>query len=201
MVIAVLENLGAIEQRVYRSYWDDGLLDTFASIGVLAIGLSWMNDWHAAAAIIPAVLAPLWKPTRQRLIEPRLGVVEFTEDRERRNNRQLKLVLYFGIACLILGVETYFLRDRLGINPTVSLIAALPAFLLALMAAIVSVLVSTGRFVAYAACLVIAGLVGVINDWRPGPILALAGSIMLVFSIAVLAGFMRNNPREVEGVE
>ena len=176
----MLDNMGAVERRVYQAYWNDGLLDVFASLGVLTIGLFWILDWVAAAAIVPAWLALLWAPIRRRFIEPRLGLVEFTEDRERRNTRQLKLVLYFGIACLIIGVEVYFLRGRYGIGPSISLIAGLPAFLLALMAVIASVLVATSRFIAYSVMLVISGIVG-----------ALAGSEQMnAYSFAAVGGVL-----------
>lgn len=197
----MLDNMGAIEQRVYRAYWNDGLLDVFGALGILAIGCFWILDWAAAAAIIPALLVPLWKPARCRFIEPRLGMVEFTEDRERRNARQLKLVMYFGIACLIIGLETYFLRGRFGIDPSTSLIAALPAFLLALMGVIVSVLVATTRFLAYAGILVISGILGALQGWRPGPIMALAGALILAISVVVLIRFLARNPREPERAE
>lgn len=197
----MLENLGTIERRVYRAYWDDGLLDLFAAVGVLAIGLFWLRDWAAAAAIVPVWLVPLWGPTRRRLIEPRLGTVEFTARRERSNARLLKLVLYAGIACLIIGLETYFLRDRLGIEPPISLIAGLPAFLIAIMAVVTSFLVGSRRFIAYGMVLAITAVFGATSDWTPGLILAVAGFAMLLISATVLARFMWSNSPETEGPE
>jgi hypothetical protein len=197
----MIENLGAIERRVYSTYWNDGLLDLLASVGVLAIGFFWMRDWAVAAAIIPAWLVPLWTPLRRRLVEPRIGMLEFADDRERLNKRHLRLVVYFGIACLILGLEMYFLRDRFGPGPSVTFIAGLPAFLLAVLALITAFLVSNARFIIYSGTLVCAGVYGALNDWRPGQILALAGIIMLSVSIVVFTKFLHDNPRQPENVE
>ncbi len=194
----MLENLGAVERRVYAAYWDDGLLDMFAAVGVLAIGLFWLRDWAAAAVIVPAWLVPLWKPVRVRFIEPRLGAVQFTKERERRNTRRLKLTIYFGIACLVLGLELYFLRDRLSISPSVSMIAGLPALLLAVMSVIAAILVSSGRFLVYSAVLVVVAVVGALNDWHPGLILATAGACNLAIAVVVLTGFLRENPSGLE---
>jgi len=197
----MLENMGAIENRVYRAYWNDGLLDVFAAVGVLAIGVSWMFDLVVAGAITPALLVPLWGPFRQRFIEPRLGTVEFSDERERTNRDRLRLVFLLGVGAFALGVSLYFLRDRLALDPAVSLIAGLPAFLLAVLAAMTALLVSTGRFLVYAALLIVAGGVGAGIGWEPGRILVSAGIPILLIASAVLVRFFRNNPVAVEDLE
>jgi hypothetical protein len=55
-------------------------------------------------------------------------------------------------------------------------------------------LVSTGRFLVYAALLVVAGGVGAVSGWEPGPILVSAGIPILLMASAVLVRFVRNNP-------
>lgn len=85
-----------LERRVFRSYWDDGLLDVFAAIGVTAIGLLWLRDIPAGAVIVPPLLIPLWAQVRRKWIEPRAGFVEFSDDREYRSKRLLRLVFYLG---------------------------------------------------------------------------------------------------------
>jgi hypothetical protein len=194
----MLEDMNWLERKVFRCYWDDGLLDLFGATGVFVIGLCWLRDLPVGAAIVPALLVPFWAPVRQRYIEPRLGMVEFTAERERRNRRLLRLVMYLGIGALILGIELYFFRDSLRAAPSLSLIAALPAFLLAILAAITSVLISSGRFLGYAGILIVVGIAGAVSDWTPGLILATAGVPMLAISIGLLARFVRANPLESE---
>lgn len=190
----MLENLGTIENRVYRAYWNDGLLDLFGAIGLVAIGISWTFDFVVAGAITPALLVPLWTPCRQRFIEPRLGMVEFSDARERTNKNRLRLVFLLGFGTFALGVGLFFLRGKLALDPDISLIAGLPALLLAVLAALTALLVSTARFLAYAALLAIAGAVGAAMGWEPGRILLSAGIPILLCAIVVLARFLSNNP-------
>jgi hypothetical protein len=190
----MLDNMNLLERKVFQSYWDDGLLDLFAAIGIFLIGVSWLRDFPVGAVFVPALLVPFWNPVRRKVIEPRLGLVEFTEARERRNQRLLKLVMYIGIAVLILAIELYFVRDSLPVEPTVALIAGLPAFLLALLAIITAALIGSARFVAYALILVTTGVGGALLDWGPGKILAVVGGIMFVIAGCLLIQFIRANP-------
>ena len=191
--------MNLLERKVFQHYWNDGLLDVFAAIGIFLIGVSWLRDFPVGAVFVPALLVPFWNPVRRKVIEPRLGFVDFTEARERRNQHILKLVMYFGIAVLILAIELYFVRDSLPVEPTVALIAGLPAFLLALLAIFTAALVGSTRFFAYALILVLTGVSGALLDWTPGLILAVAGGIMLVIAGSLLFRFLRlNEPGETE---
>jgi len=190
----MLENMNSLERQVYRTYWNDGLLDLFGAVGVLAIGVAWLADAHVFGAIVPAMLVPIWSPLRQRLIDPRLGLVEFSDDRERRNRKQLGMVAALGAGTLGLALILYFVRTRLGIDADLSLVAALPALLLALLAIITALLVSTARFLLYAAMLAISGVAGALYGFEPGPILVIAALPILGIALHVLGRFLRNNP-------
>ncbi len=192
----MLDNLGAIEQRVYRTYWNDGLLDLFAAVGVLGIGISWIVGFPVGGAILPALLVPLWGPVRQRFVEPRLGMVEFSDAREQRNASTLKFAVALGFGVFALCIILYVLRDRLDFDPSVTLVAGLPAALLGLLAVITAVLVASPRFLAYSAILVIAGVIGALNGWEPGLILVEAGAIMLIVALAVFVRFLQDNPAD-----
>ena len=128
-------------------------------------------------------------------------MVEFTEKRERTNRSRLLLVILLGIGAFALVVSLYLLRNRLALEPSVSFIAGLPALLLAIPAALTAMLVSTGRFLVYAALLVIAGGVGANTGWEPGPILVSAGIPILIIASTVLLRFVRNNPIATEDLE
>ncbi len=193
----MLDNLGTIEQRVYRTYWNDGLLDLFATVGVLGIGISWIVGFPVGGAIVPAMLVPLWGPFRQRFVEPRLGMVEFSDAREQRNANMLKLAVLLGLGVFALSVTLYVLRDRLALDPSVQLVAGLPAALLGLLAVITAILVASVRFLVYSAVLVvIAGVIGALNGWEPGLILVEAGAIMLIVALAVFVRFLQDNPAD-----
>lgn len=194
MVIAVSESLGVIERRVYRAYWNDGLLDLFAAAGVLAVGVFWIVGIPVGAAITPVLLVPLWGPLRKRLIEPRLGMVEFSDARERRSAVLLRRAMLLGSGFFALGVALYSYRENLPADPPVSLVAGLPAVLLGLLALITTVLVATPRFLAHAAILVVAGAAGALLGVEPGWTLTAAGTAMLAIAVVALARFFRDNP-------
>ena len=183
-----------LERRIYRHYWDDGLLDLFAGVGVALIGVSWMHGYAAAGAIVPAVLVPLWQPIRQRLVEPRLGLVEFSDSRERQNRKRLKLVAYLGIIALIAALELYFQRELLPAVPGTRLVAGLPAIMLAALAVIAAMLIASARFLVYALILLAIGPAGAWLGWSPGAIMAVGGAVILVIATAVFTIFLRANP-------
>jgi hypothetical protein len=184
----------SLERRVYRHYWDDGLLDLFAALGVVLIGVSWMRGYAAAGAIVPAMLVPLWQPFRQRLVEPRLGFVEFSDALERQNRKRLRLVVYLGIIALIAALELYFQRELLTANAGVRLVTGLPAMLLAFLAVTTALLIASVRFLIYAVILLLAGFLGTWLGWSPGAIMAFGGALMLTVATAVFTMFLRANP-------
>lgn len=190
----MLENMKSLERQVFRTYWNDGLLDLFGAIGVLGIGIAWLADAHVFGAIVPAMLVPIWAPLRQRLIEPRLGFVEFSDDRERRNTKRLGMVAAFGAGMLGFAMALNFVLSRSGMHADVSLVAALPLLLLALLAIITALLVSVWRFLLYGAWLAISGIAGALYGIEPGPILVATAVPMLGFALFVLGRFLHNNP-------
>ena len=183
-----------LERRLYRHYWDDGLLDVFAAFGVFLIGVFWLRGVPPAAAIVPALLVPFWQPARRRLVEPRLGFVEFSTVREQMNRKRLRLTLYAGIAALILALELYFARGSLPADRAAHLVAGLPAMLLSVLGAATAILIASARFLVYSAVLLLAGVAGARLGWSPGAILTAAGSGMIVIALAIFATFLRANP-------
>lgn len=187
---------GSLEKRVFRSYWEDGLLDLFAALGVLIVGVSWAFDFPVGGALAPALLIPLWGPIRQRVIEPRLGRVEFTDDREHRTRATLRAAIYVGLGVLALAILAYLGRDRIGALGAAGLSAGLPAVLLAIMAVLAAILIASPRFVLYAGVLVTAGVAGALQGLEPGRILLEAGAFILCVAVFLLTRFFRANPAE-----
>jgi hypothetical protein len=190
----MLDNDHSLERRLYQHYWDDGLLDIFSALGVFLIGVFWLRDLPPAAAIVPALLVPAWQPTRRRLVEPRLGFVEFSDERERLNRRRLRLTLYLGIAAMIVALELYFARKALPAEPAMQLVAGLPAILLAAPAAVTAILIARPQFLVYAVVLLTAGFAGALSGWSPGAIMVAAGAGMFVIAATIFARFLHTNP-------
>ncbi len=77
-------NLKEIERRAYMSYHQDGLLDIFAGMYILAFGLGIIMDllWESGFGVImPAILIatalPLWIAAKRKITMPRIGYVNF----------------------------------------------------------------------------------------------------------------------------
>ncbi len=105
-------SLESIEQEVYGSQHRDGLLDIFAGVGLLAIGISWLTDYAWAGAIVPALLVPLWKPFRSRITEPRAGRVEFGAERRLLERRKMAALFAGGVLTMLLAVAIFFQIDE-----------------------------------------------------------------------------------------
>lgn len=197
----MLNDLNALEQKIFQTYWDDGLLDGFAAVGVLFIGMAWWRGFPVLGAIVPALMVPLWAPLRERLVEPRLGMVEFSDAREQANRRWLVGSLLGGVLVLILALAFYFMQNGIASLQVSNMIAALPAALLAVLAMLVAMMLSCARFLGYALVLLAASFVGLTLNWEPGSILVLAGGVMLLMALFTFLRFLGENPTNPDGGE
>ncbi len=180
-----------LERRLFRQYWDDGLLDVFSGVGVIGIGICWAVDLVALGAIVPAMLMPFWKPLRRALVEPRAGLVEFSDERAARSRRLLRDSVWLGVFLLGAFVVLY-VRTRSGPGDLLPLIApAIPALLLGLLAAVAGLALGLPRFLLYAVLLGACGLGVAVTDSRP-EIAMIAGGILLCSGGAwLLTRFLR----------
>lgn len=184
----------SLEHNLYRHYWDDGLLDLFSGIGVLGIGLFWIFDVVVGAAILPAMLVPLWAPFREKITVPRMGLVEFSGQRERRTQNFLVKVFLAGSGSFLLALLLYFYVRANGLPANVSLIAGLPAFLLGVLGIFSAVLTGAQRFFIYGAWLIIAGVICALAGAGPGVPMVVGGAAITFCAMVLLAHFIRKYP-------
>jgi len=182
-----------LERSAYSAWWSDGLLDLFAGIGISAIGLAWILDGVVFGAITPALLVPLWHPLRQKLIEPRLGFVEFTPERSATMMQFVQGALTAGLGLFALVILAYFLLPR-GLNGPIAWIAALPTTLLALPAFAFSLHSHSYRYAVFGLVLVAIGIETAIYDWQPGPGILAGGLVILLSGLFRLMAFVRSHP-------
>jgi len=139
----------SVESTLFRSYWDDGLLDVFAGIAVIGIAALWAVDLVVLGSIVPVVLIPFWSPLRRRVVEPRVGYVEFSESRTAGNRRWLASSAALGVVVLALVVSLYAtVRNEPGEWLRVAA-PGIPAVLLGVLAMLVSVGLGLPRFLVY----------------------------------------------------
>ncbi len=185
---------GNLQSRVLKSSWNDGLIDLFAGIGVLVIGVSWHFHFAALGGIAPALLVPLWQPLRRRLVEPRTGYMEFGEQTRLRLSRSLLTMLLLGVGTLGLGVATYFYAGGGVLTADVKLIAGLPAFLIGFAALVAGFSFGIPRFPLYALVLIGGGVITALLGLEPAPAMMAGGSAAALVGAVVLGRFLKDHP-------
>ena len=190
--------LSSLEADIFKSRFDDGLLDCFAGFALAVIGISWWLHLAVLGAITPALLVPLWLPLHKRLIEPRLGQVEYSARRKRLLGKSHRYALLIGAFMLVLGVAIYFWAqprqsDSAGILPLI--IPLLPGVLLGIMSVVAAQLISAARFVVYGVMIAaLACLLSLGFGMKPGVYMSLAGVTVLLAGIVRVLKFIKRYP-------
>lgn len=183
-----------LERRLLHQSWDDGLIDLFFGVSLLLIGLAWQFDLVPLGAIGPALLVSIWKPTRQRLIEPRTGYAEPGAGTRGRLSRGVSMLLAVGVVSFLSGVVVY-LFARQGRPVSLSgIVPGLPALIIAVGAMLASQAFVLPRFAAYAIVLAAAGAATIILGGHPAPSMLSGGLVVTVTGAALLARFIRRHP-------
>ena len=107
-------NLKEIERKAYMSYHQDGLLDIFAGLYILAFGLGIYATiiWdYSFGLIMPgaliAIIIPIWIAAKRKITIPRIGYVNFGM----RGSNKLTAVF---IGMLVLGLGAFFAVTLVG---------------------------------------------------------------------------------------
>lgn len=182
-----------LERRLFRQYWDDGLLDVFSGVGVLGLGICWAVGLVAVGAVVPALLVPLWVPFRRRFVEPRAGMVEFADQRVDQNRRGLAGSALIGLVALAAVAALAFWAAPNPAGPLRAMAPALPALLLGLMAVVAGLILGLPRFVVYAGLFAVAGLGVAVTDSRPEVAILAVGLLVLASGAWRMSRFLRLN--------
>jgi len=184
------------ETRLFSSFWDDGVLDLVAGAGVALIGLGYLFEQYLVVAVVVPLGLTAWLVLRKRLVEPRAGYVEFSRGRRERLGRELLGAVALGGGLLALLLLLLFMRDRVA--NLGGLDAAVPALLLALMAAVTAGLTRAWRFAAYATLFAVAGIGTVLMAAGPWLPLLIGGVVVWVTGAVLLARFLAASRRFLE---
>ena len=193
---------GAVEKRITRVYWNDGLLDTLAGLAVIGIGVAWLTDLVPLGAVLPASLVPLWKPLRAKITEPRLGYVDFSEPQHARDKKFLVGTIAAGVLVFALVITMiYFGVGRQEKTEFHRMAApALPLLILAIMSLMATAATALNRFIVYAVVLVAAGCGVAILNLDPGWGILAGGIVMCLAGLVVVAQFIKRHPLVDDGV-
>jgi hypothetical protein len=187
------------ENDLFRSYWDDGLLDLLSGLAVLLTGFGWMSPLGPFATIAAPLWTVLWAPLRSRIVEPRAGFVRFSCSRRQRTRRGLWGTFAGGLgALLVLALLVFVARERAMIGPVHHLDQALPAIIVAVVASLTSLLTGARRFFLYAVILLVAAGGTALLDGGPELPLIVAGLCATTVGAGLLVRFLKQSRRFME---
>lgn len=200
----MLDTPNRLEAELFKTWWDDGVLDLFFGLGLLIIGIGWWFDQPALAAIAPALLWIWVIPLRKAIVEPRAGYVEFSQTRETRVRRHLWLTLLLGLGTFALGIAVFvYIRpqgmDAGQVKILQKIIPALPAALLAVGAFIGAQFTGAQRFIVYAMLLLAAAGLTLVYDLGPAVPMLIGGTVITLSGIILLIRFLRASARFAGG--
>ncbi len=193
-------NLKEIEQKVFRSYFHDGLWDIYGAFFLLGLGLTIVSGWDYLIAVV-AALAVVLLLFRQRIVRPRLGRVKFSPERQTKTKRATLIAVITLTFTMLLGVVFFVLFPTNNVPGWLDIWMGNYFFatfggIQALLVAVAAYIVGVWRYYIYAALVFISYVIGGIlrsNDMEGIPIL-IAGSIILISGIVILMRFLRKYP-------
>jgi len=190
--------LQSMEQSAYRRAYSDGIIDLFVGISFLWIGAAWiwLPDYSGLAGILPAVFVTVAIAGRKQFVERRLGYVRWSEPRRDRERRNLIVLLGGGVFLLLMSVLVLLVvEDSLVDETMLDLLApGLLAWLLALLALGLAVLLEAWRFVFYGSALAAGGLATALLDANPGWPLLGSGVVIAITGLVMLVLFVKSHP-------
>jgi len=179
-----------MESKLIKTYWNDGLIDILLAAGLIIMGIFWQLDLVVGGVIAPPVLVSLWVPIRRKVIDPRLGYISFSEEREQKTRGFLLIMGLVGILAFLFLVAGFFFAADFG-SSRLNWVAALPAALLATPVFATGLLIKSRRFFYYAGVLLLSGIAVVVTDSRPGAAFLFAGVVVLIFGIRLMNTFFK----------
>jgi hypothetical protein len=192
----VNEAVKRVEQKAFRSYWDDGLLDIMLGLVLLVLGITWWQGVPVFGAIFPAACVSMWSPLRKRLVEPRMGYVEFSGKRNLKVRGFRFGLMAFFAGAMLLGLVIFFLLGGTKPSWADQWIAGFPLVLIAIPALFFALFTNCLRFVIYAFLLLLAGLTIVLLGWDPHMGFMASGLVILPCGLVILSRFLARHPKE-----
>ncbi len=183
-----------LERKVFQSFWDDGLMDSMLGFALSAIGFAWWQDAFIWGIFFPPLCATLWFPLRKRVVEPRIGYVEFSGTRELKGRGFRMNMIALLAGTMLLGVFLFLSGSIPDTDLPRTLVPGLPAFLLALMALPLAFFTGCRRFFIYALVLLAVSTSTIYLGLDPGLPILVGGAVILVNGLTILIRFLTAHP-------
>lgn len=188
------DSIGHLERKAFKGFWNDGLLDLMVGLVVLVVGISWWQDVAVLGAVFPAVCFSMWYPLRRRLVEPRMGYVEFSGERELKVRTFRHGLVAFFTGSMLFGVVVFLLWNGGVLPRPATWIAGFPLLLTAIPALFFALFTNCRRFVVYALVMLLAAVTVIVRGWPPHVGLIASGVFITAMGMFILGRFLARHP-------
>jgi hypothetical protein len=189
------DDLKQLQQRVYWSYHQDGLVDILFGLGVIGFGLMMLTG-----VVIYDILAwvPLafYVPIKRAVTIPRYGYVEIQSGRTRRW-AVISVLVGAAALFLVLGLTSLIRNDRLPAGWQVWLSSydmLIIGALLSIPLTLISALTGLRRMLGYVGLVFAVILGGILLGIQPGLYMITLGAIILLIGAVYLGRFLSRYP-------
>ena len=194
------KDLKELEQKIFRSYFKDGLWDIYGALILLGFGLTILTGW-TYIIIAFATFAVVLLLYRRHIIIPRLGQVKFSPERQVKTKRSKIIATATLTGTMLVGLIFFVLYSTDNMPSWLDIWMAdyfFAAFggVLAILVATAAYVVGVWRYYVYAALTFIAFILASIlrpNDLEGLPVVVVGG-IILISGVGILTHFLRKYP-------
>jgi len=190
-----------MEKRAYMAYHGDGLVDLALGLVILLFGLGMQYDQTLLAPIFGAVAYPVWLVAKQKITERRLGYVEFSDRRKRKEKRGMISLFVLGCLICLMGIAIYLILTR-GESPKGILMESgilLLGFMFGLMISSVGLALGVIRLHMYSLLVILLVSLGHFLNWPKSYGVILPGSTIVICGTLLLITFIRRYPIADDG--
>jgi hypothetical protein len=194
-------DLEQIERKTYLSYHSDGIWDLFAGLSFVGMALGLIYGNTGIAAIFPA-LAIIMVPALKRCItSPRLGYVKFASQREEKEKRNVKSLIYLMSLTAVLGLVVFsgYTGDSAW-HRWIKSLALIPfGLVLSTIAGAVGLLYGIKRVLFYSVLILATFVIGHVLELRPAFHFSVIGIPITLVGVVMFLRFIINNPKPTKG--
>ncbi|MAU10033.1 MAG: hypothetical protein CL607_09450 [Anaerolineaceae bacterium] len=187
-----------LEQKLYLTYHQDGLLDLTIGIIIALFGLVILADQPAFVGLI-AIPGVLYIPFKQSISRPRMGLIRF--ESEQKQALKLTLSMLLGVAVLIALIVLFTLTGGMPENIQALIrdnMRLIFSGFLGVSLLAVATLLNNRRFYLYAVVGVLLVWASMLVPFHLGIAVMALAAILILTGIALLVQFIRDYPLEDE---
>lgn len=188
--------LKELEKRTYLRYQGDGLVDLGLGMVILLFGLGMAVDQTLLAPIFAAVAYPVWLAAKKGITEKRLGFVEFSEARKKKERSGIIYLCVLGCVVFLLGIGMYTVLTGEGdfrhLFQAHGYLAL--GLIFGILASSIGLVLGLGRLHAYALLVMGSVTAGHFLHWPLPAGIILPGSVIIFCGTLLLLKFIRKYP-------